>query len=679
MTQIAPPPPATSRHTPEALLDGLNEEQRAAVQHPGGPLLILAGPGSGKTRVICHRIAWLVRSGIAPARHILGITFTNKAANEMRDRLARLLGNRGPTALLSTYHSFCARILRADGARVGVPSDFVVYDAADQIRAARLALEELDLDTDSITPRNLVWQIGQWKNRMRTPEQLRANLEGYRMAQLVDGFDRYERILARADALDFDDLLLRAVTLLREHDAIREKYAARYRHVLVDEYQDTNHAQYELTRLLASGHRNVCAVGDPDQAIYGWRGADIGNIRLFAEHFPELRVVHLERNYRSSGNIVAAAAALIAHNDERAEKTLWTGRAEGAAIEHLRTGSEHDEADAITRIVAAQPAAPRGTAVLYRTNAQSRLIEDALRRAEIPYHIVGNIRFYERKEIKDALAYLKVAVNPHDEVSLRRIINSPPRGIGPRTIEKASGAAAPEAPAGGLFDATEGRTTARRSLWTRLNEGCAAGRLRGTALERMQAFLRLIRTMRDEAAGAGVSAAVEAAIRRSGCLKTLQDENTSEAEDRIDNLMELVSAADDYQQSAGQATLADFVNRQSLLSEADEGDGPSDARVWLMTLHAAKGLEFPTVTIAGVEEGLLPHSRSLDTVSGIEEERRLFYVGITRAMDRLVITTAGFRRRSGGGVSLESRFLDEIRLDVPWPNEDTPDDQIPDP
>ena len=675
MTQLAPAPPTTTLDPPDTLLDGLNDQQRTAVRHPGGPLLILAGPGSGKTRVICHRIAWLVRSRIVRAEHVLGITFTNKAASEMRERLARLIGRRGPGALLSTYHSFCARILRADGTHVGVAPGYVVYDATDQLKAARLAIEELNQDPDSITPRHLVWQIGQWKNRMLKPEHLQAMPEGYRAAQLVECYDRYQKILDKADALDFDDLLLKAVSLLRDHDRVRDRYTARYRHVLVDEYQDTNHAQYELTRLLGRDHRNVCVVGDPDQAIYGWRGADIRNIHQFAEDFPEHTVINLERNYRSSANIVSAAAMLIAHNEDRADKTLWTGRAPGEEIEHLRACSEHDEADTITGIVHTEPAEPRRTAVLYRTNGQSRLIEDSLRRAEIPYHIVGNLRFYERKEIKDALAYLKVIINPHDEVSLRRIINSPARGIGPRTIEKAAGAAPAGEPARTLFAPAE--DTERPSLWTRLNKGCANGRLQGRALERMRKFIRLVRTMRDETADVPIGEAVEAATSRTGYLKTLRNENSTEAEDRIDNLMELVSAADDYQQSTKGPTLADFVNRQSLLSETDEGDGPGDARVWLMTLHAAKGLEFPTVVIAGVEEGLLPHSRSLDTREGVEEERRLFYVGVTRAMDRLVITTAESRRRGNEPRALpESRFLDEIGLGDTW-DDDTPDDQIP--
>ena len=659
---------AVKAATAEQLLEGLNDHQVAAVRHGEGPLLILAGPGSGKTRVIVHRIAWLVRSRIVAADNVLGITFTNKAANEMRSRLAGLLGNRGPTALLTTYHAFCARILRADGRGVDVPPTFVIYDTTDQLKAVRLALDELDLDKDSIRPRSVVWQIGQWKNRMLTPEQLKvtedATEQGYRSKQMIEVFRQYEKILHRSDALDFDDLLLRAVSLLREHETVRTKYARRYQYILVDEYQDTNPAQYELTRLLGRDHRNVCAVGDPDQAIYGWRGADIANIHTFEKDFPERTTVNLERNYRSSGNIVAAAAALISQNDDRVDKTLWTGRATGARLDHLRTDSDHDEAKAIAGIVAAQIEAPRQTAVLYRTNAQSRLIEDALRRAEIPYHIVGNIRFFERKEIKDALAYLKVIVNPHDDISLRRIINSPPRGIGPRSIDRASGKGPGETPTGTLFGppAADGdeQPDGTESLWARLRDGCAKRKLTGTALTKMQGFIEIIDRMRAGARGAAISQTVEATIGHTGYLNIPEDENKREAEDRIDNLMELVAAADDYEETADEPSLADFINRQSLLSEADEGDGPSDARVWMMTLHAAKGLEFPTVVIAGLEEGLLPHSRSVETLSGIEEERRLFYVGITRAMDRLVTTTAVFRRRGGGKSNPESRFLDEI-------------------
>ena len=662
MGQSAPAKQADRPQPRDGLLDGLNEQQRTAVRHTEGPLLILAGPGSGKTRVIVHRIAWLVRSSIVAADNILGITFTNKATNEMQQRLSGLLGNRGPTALLSTYHHFCARILRADGRAINVPAGFVVYDATDQLKAVRLALDELRLDKDSISPRNLLWQIGQWKNHMLTPDELAVTQDGYRNAQIVKCFAQYEKILRRCDALDFDDLLLRTVSLLRKHRTVLEKYTERYRYILVDEYQDTNRAQYELTHLLGREHRNVCAVGDPDQAIYGWRGADIGNIQVFEEDFPERKVVNLERNYRSSANIVAAAAALITRNGDRTDKTLWTGRAHGAEIQHVRTDSDHDEARTISGMVAAQPDIPRQTAVLYRTNAQSRLIEDALRRAEIPYHIVGNIRFYERKEIKDALAYLKVIVNPHDDISLRRIINSPPRGIGPRSIEKAADETPSNTGTGTLFGPEPSTEGEKASLWTRLKRGCAKRQLKGAALAKMAAFIDVIDKMRARARAGAIGRTVEETISQTGYLRVPNEENAAEAQDRVENLMELVAAADDYEEASEDPSLADFINRQSLLSEADEGDGPSDARVWMMTLHAAKGLEFPTVVIAGLEEGLLPHKRSVDTRKGIEEERRLFYVGITRAMDQLMITTAVFRRQSGGHQNPESRFLDEIEL-----------------
>ena len=440
MTQLAPPPPATTHNTPESLLDDLNDKQRTAVRHPGGPLLILAVPGSGKTRAICHRIAWLVRAGSVPADNILGITFTNKAANEMRARLAQLIGNRGPGPLLSTYHAFCARILRADGTHVGVPSTFVIYDTADQLKAARLAIDELDYDKDSIPPRSLVWQIGQWKNRMLTPQELRATEEGYRNAQFVDGFERYEKILHRADALDFDDLLLRAVSLLRHHDRVREKYTARYRHILVDEYQDTNHAQYELTHLLGRDHRNVCAVGDPDQAIYGWRGADIRNIQVFAKDF-------LPNTRSSTSSATTARAGTSSPPRPRSSPTTRTAptRPCGPAAAPAPASSTCAPSPTTTRPTPSPGSSPhspthRGRPPCStgptRSRASSRTRCAAPRS---PTTSSATSASTNARRSRTRLAYLKVIVNPHDDVSLRRIINSPPRGIGPRTIDKAAG------------------------------------------------------------------------------------------------------------------------------------------------------------------------------------------------------------------------------------------------
>ena len=652
----AEPPPA-----PETLLEGLNEEQAAAVRHESGPLLILAGPGSGKTRVICHRIAWLVRRGVVRAGNILGVTFTNKAAGEMRERVEGLLGDDSRGLRLSTYHSLCARMLRSDGRHVDVPEHFVIYDRDDTLKAARLVIKKLDLGEGMASPRSLVTRISTWKNQLRTPDEMAMAAGNHRERKLAEAFDAYQKLLKEADALDFDDLLLYGLALIAGDEGVRRKYAQRFRYILVDEYQDTNDAQYQFTLYLAEKHRNVCAVGDPDQAIYGWRGADVGNIDNFQRDFPEAAVVRLERNYRSSNVIVDTAATLIETNRGRPDKRMWTDRTRGAPIDVISADTDHDEADRICNVVQGEPRRPRQTAVLYRMNAQSRTIEDALRRAEVPYHIVGNIRFYERREIKDALAYLKTVINPNDDVSLRRIINVPPRRIGDRTIEKLAsidGAALGAAPLlGELEDGAD-----PRSLWSRLVHATDNRLLSGAALIRVRGFRELMDKMRRKAADDRVTEAVTAAVNDSGYLQALRAENTEEANERIANLMELVSAAGDYEENAERPSLRDFVDRQSLLSEADEGEGPSEAHVWLMTLHAAKGLEFPTVVIAGVEEGLLPHSRSQESEAEIAEERRLCYVGMTRAMDRLVMTTAAQRRRYGSWETMKpSRFLAEMQ------------------
>ena len=651
-----PPPP------PETLIEGLNDEQRSAVQHENGPLLILAGPGSGKTRVICHRIAWLVRRGVVRAGNILGVTFTNKAAGEMRERVEGLLGDDARGLRLSTYHAFCARMLRSDGRHIDVPQHFVIYDRDDALKAARLVIKKLDLGEGMASPRSLVARISSWKNDSRTPDEMAMQAENHREKKLAEAFDAYQKLLKEADALDFDDLLLYGVALIASDEDVRRKYAERFRYILVDEYQDTNDAQYQLTRYLAEKHRNVCAVGDPDQAIYGWRGADVANIDQFQRDFPEAVVVRLERNYRSSNVIVNTAATLIETNRGRPEKRMWTERTAGAPIDVLCADTDHDEAVRICEVVRAGPPKPRHTAVLYRMNAQSRTIEDALRRAEVPYHIVGNIRFYERREIKDALAYLKAVINPNDDVSLRRIINVPPRRIGDKTIEKLAAVEGGTVTAAPLLGALDGEANDPRSLWSKLVHATDNRLLTGAALIRVRGFRDLMEKMRHRAADERVTEAVTAAVNDSGYLQALRAENTEEANERIANLMELVSAAQDYEENAERPSLRDFVDRQSLLSEADEGEGPSEAHVWLMTLHAAKGLEFPTVVMAGVEEGLLPHSRSQDSETEIAEERRLCYVGMTRAMNRLVMTTAALRRRYGSWETMKpSRFLAEMQ------------------
>ena len=482
----------------------------------------------------------------------------------------------------------------------------------------------------------------------------------HRETILAKAYTKYEQILREARALDFDDLLLNGVALIAGHEKVRQKYADRFRYILVDEYQDTNISQYMLTKSLGEDHRNVCVVGDPDQSIYGWRGAKVENIDLFQEDFKEATVIRLERNYRSSRTIVDSAATLIENNGDRPEKRMWTERQDGTPIEIITTRTDLDEADAILGIIRRTQNKPKEAAVLYRMNAQSRTIEDALRRGEILYHIVGNIRFYERKEIKDTLAYLKVISNPDDDISLRRIINVPPRQIGDKTVEKLANVNAESEMYSPLL-AGIGSNITPRSLWKKIGYAIENRVLTGKPLLRVRHFYNLIQQMRDNVMDGSVGTGVMEIIDRSGYTAALRAENTEEANERLANLMELVSAAHEYEADADRPSLREFVDRQSLLSEADEGDGPSEAQVWLMTLHAAKGLEFPTVIMAGVEEGLLPHSRSLNSNADLREERRLCYVGMTRAMNRLVLTSAETRRRYGKYErNTPSRFLAEL-------------------
>ncbi len=644
-----------------AFLDDLNDEQRAAVVHRDGPLLILAGAGSGKTRVITYRIAYLIGEGHAAPDEVLAVTFTNKAADEMRARVEALVGTDAGRVWLSTFHAFCARLLRREGPHVGLPRDFVIYDTSDQLAAVRQALRELDLDERAFPPRLALARISAAKNRLEGPEALAAG--GYRDAQLARVFERYAALLAAQGALDFDDLLLRTVDLLDRVAPVRERYAGRFRYVLVDEYQDTNRPQYLLIRRLADRHRNVCVVGDPDQSIYAWRGADLRNLLDFERDFPEATVVRLERNYRSTQVILDAATAVIRHNRRRHEKRLWTDRDGGGPVLAYLATDELDEAAFIARIARAAEADDTSgpVAVLYRTNAQSRVIEDALRREGLHYKIVGGIRFYERKEVKDALAYLRLILNPHDDLSFKRVVNVPPRGIGKAVldalaaVEADGGAPPPAAPA--PADAGE----PHRSLWSKLTLALDHGGLAPRARAALGAFRSLVTALREAAGSLGVSGVVARTLDLSGYLESLRGERTEEANERLANLEELVSAAREYELREPEPSLAGFVDRLSLLSEADEEAGAPDARVWLMTLHAAKGLEFPTVVLAGLEEGVLPHSRALEREEDLEEERRLCYVGMTRAQARLVLTHALRRRIFGEYRRMEpSRFLAEL-------------------
>ncbi len=658
-------------------LDDLNPEQRAAAGHVHGPLLILAGAGSGKTRVICHRLAHLIREGHAAPYQVLAVTFTNKAAGEMRRRVEALAGSENPGILrqiwMQTFHAFCARLLRREGARVGLTRDFVIYDSDDQVRAVREVMRRLGIDDKVTRPRNVLSRISDAKNRMERAADLQQAALSRGEEQLAQIYDQYERTLARSKAVDFDDLLLKAVELFDTAADVRQRYGEQFRFVMVDEYQDTNRPQYLLVRHLAAAHRNICVVGDPDQSIYEWRGADVRNILDFESDFPDTTVVRLERNYRSTQVILDAASAVISRNTERKEKRLWTDRTGGDRIVCHRAGDELAEADFIVqRLKTGLGAGDEPLAVLYRTNAQSRAIEGALTRQGVPYRIVGGVRFYERREIKDALAYLKLLLNLDDDVSLRRVINVPARGIGKRVMEGLQGLdeAAPEPDAGPLF-AERQQPAAPGSLWARVVRATEEdGLLPGRAVTVLARFRKMLEALRETARSETASDVLKQMLVETGYLQALRDDASTESRDRLENLNALVSAAVDYEvrneaPDDDRTNLGGFVDQQSLLSEADEVAGAEDARVWLMTLHAAKGLEFPLVVIAGMEDGLFPHARVADDPRALEEERRLCYVGMTRAESRLVLTSARRRLVFGEYHDTEpSRFLFEIPPDA---------------
>ncbi len=647
------------------VLASLNPSQRDAVLHTQGALLILAGAGSGKTRVITVRMAHLVANGHAAPDEVLGVTFTNKAAEEMRHRVEELLGNDCRQMWLSTFHSLCARLLRREAPAIGLTRDFVIYDSSDQLAVVKQALRAADIDDKMLTPRAVLSRISQAKNRLETPADLKSSGWSLRDEQVSKVYETYLRVLNDAGALDFDDLLLKTVDLVETSERVREFYARKFRYILIDEYQDTNRPQYLLIRRLADHHRNLCVVGDPDQSIYKWRGADLRNILDFEHDFPEATIVKLEQNYRSTQVILDAASAVISRNRNRKDKKLWTDKQGGDLIVYVRANDEIEEADYITRAIRETRMADAHptVAVLYRTNAQSRAIEDALMREGIPYKIIGGVRFYERKEIKDLLAYLRLVMNPHDDVSFRRVVNVPARGVGKTVIEALEAVSLDDADHSHapLFAAGLQPTSSSRSLWARLVVGIEKRQVPQRAVVALRGFRDLIVNLTTECAGVSVSVALGLVMDRSGFLKDLRDERSEDAEGRIENLMELVSAAREYETREADASLGGFVDRLSLLSEADEAQGSNDARVWMMTLHAAKGLEFPVVIVAGMEEGLFPHSRALEDEDEVEEERRLCYVGLTRARERLILTSAARRRVFGDYQSTEpSRFLDEI-------------------
>jgi DNA helicase II / ATP-dependent DNA helicase PcrA len=646
----------------------LNPEQREATLHRDGPLLILAGAGSGKTRVITYRIAYLIGDGHAEPGQVLAVTFTNKAAGEMRERVEALIGDEADGVWLSTFHALCARLLRREAPKINLSRDFVIYDSSDQVAVVKQIEKELGIDDKFVPPRQALSRISHARNRMEGPDALRRS-HSLKDEQIARIFERYVTALRDANALDFDDLLLKTVELFETSEQVRQYYAHKFRFVMIDEYQDTNRPQYLLIRRLAEVHRNLAVVGDPDQSIYKWRGADLRNILDFEHDFPEAKIVRLEQNYRSTQVILDAATAVIRQNRNRKDKRLWTDRAGGARIVAFRGTDELEEADFIVRTVKQARAADIDStvAVLFRINAQSRAIEDSLIRENVPYRIIGGVRFYERKEIKDSLAYLKLIINPHDDVSVRRVINVPARGIGKGLMDtlQAIDPAAIDADAPPLLAAGLQEVSSARSLWAKLVYAVDEGKLPSRGVASLRAFRDLINSLASAARQDPVSIIIGKMLDQTGYLKSLRDENSEEANERIENLMELVSAARDYEVREQDASLGGFVDRLSLLSEADEESGNREAKVWLMTLHAAKGLEFPVVVIAGLEEGLFPHARSAEDEEEIEEERRLCYVGMTRAQSQLVVTSAARRRVFGEYQATEpSRFLDEIPAEL---------------
>jgi DNA helicase-2/ATP-dependent DNA helicase PcrA len=640
---------------PEAILEGLNPEQREAVESTEGPLLVLAGAGSGKTRVLTHRIAYLIGVCGIPPENLLAVTFTNKAAGEMRERVRKVLGPGVDSLWVCTFHSACVRILRREAGHLGLSRGFVIYDESDTLAVVKEAQRRHGLDPKVHEPRRLRWRIDQWKNEGYLPARAAERAEDLEAEQAAELYTTYQRLLAENNALDFGDLLVQTAELFDRFPEVLEHYRRRWQYVLVDEYQDTNRVQYRLVHQLAGGHGNLCVVGDPDQSIYAWRGADISNILDFEQDHPAAKVVRLERNYRSTRPILDGASGVIAHNQARKEKRLVTERDGGDPIRLYEAVDERDEAQYAVRgildAVRGEGRAFGQCAIFYRTNAQSRPLEEELLKYDVPYVVVGGVRFYDRAEVKDALAYLRLAVNPADDMAVRRIVNAPPRGIGRTTIEKAADYAVEQGVPllAGLAGAAE------------------AGRL-GRVAPRVRSFLGLLEGLLPEVREAPPSRALALLLERTGYLDHLEGERTPEAQARLENLRELLAGAEDFEASnvdlEDRSPLELFLDQIALVSDVDQADLGSE-RVSLMTAHTAKGLEFPVVFLVGMEEGVFPHSASAGSPAGLEEERRLCYVGMTRAMEQLHLCWARSRRRWGSrSYGVPSRFLDEIPAEV---------------
>lgn len=631
-----------------SLLTGLNKEQQQAVQHTEGPLLILAGAGSGKTKVLTVRIAHLLAQGVNPYE-ILAITFTNKAAKEMKSRVEGLVGDVANRIWLSTFHSFCAKFLRFELDNfLGYNSNFTIYDTSDSQAVIKAALKALNLDDKYYPVGAMIGAISDAKNKLLFASDFRKQARDFYQQKVADVYEYYERELRKNNALDFDDLLLVAVKLLQSNEAVLDKYSKRFRYVMIDEYQDTNHAQYLLAKLLASHWKNIAVVGDADQSIYAWRGADIQNILDFEKDYPNCTSIKLEQNYRSTKIILDAANAVIENNEGRPKKNLWTDKTEGAKIQHFTAQSEHEEAAFIGDTIAKKHdihGVPYGDmAILYRTNAQSRVLEEALIKRALPYTMVGGTKFYDRKEIKDVLAYLRVLYNPFDDLSLLRIINVPKRSIGATTVAK-------------LQDYARANGT---SLFMTLTQLHLVDTIKGKTKEKLEEFGILIFTLVAEMEDKTVLDILESILDQTGYLAQLEESTDPQDQARAENIGELLSVAKDFQDTNPTGTVEDFLEQVALVNDVDSFE-QEESKVTLMTLHAAKGLEFPIVFLGGLEEGLFPHSRTLMNPEEIEEERRLAYVGITRAEKELYISNATTRTVFGRTSSyLPSRFIDEI-------------------
>ncbi len=629
-------------------LTKLNDMQREAVIATDGPLLILAGAGSGKTRVLTHRIAYLLDEKRVFPSKILAITFTNKAAKEMKLRVNRLVGDVSEGMWIGTFHSVCVRIIRKYAEEIGYGSDFVIYDTSDQKTLVKQCMKTLDVNDKQTTDKSIIAKISDAKNAMINPQQFETqNAKDYAYKEAIRVYHLYQRRLKENNAMDFDDLILKAIEILETSRAAREYYQMRFSYVLVDEYQDTNKAQYILVKTISEIYKNICVVGDLDQSIYGWRGADIRNIQDFEMDYKNARTIKLEQNYRSSDIILNAANAVIKNNMNRKDKKLWTDRLNGEKISYYKASNEYDEAAFVASNIVDGIQKHQNQfseyAVLYRTNSQSRVFEDAFRKAKVPYKMFGGLKFYDRKEVKDALSYLRLIQNKQDEIGLLRIINSPKRGIGNKTIEKL----------GELRD--EGDT-----LYSAIAEAIERQEFSKKVTGKLDEFLTIIEKLTDLKESMGVTEILEKVLNETGYLKLLKEENTIESLSRLENLKELVSATAEFERSSETGLLEDFLAEVCLKADID-GMEEEESSVVMMTLHSAKGLEFPNVFLVGVEENIFPSFRSIEDPNALEEERRLAYVGITRAEDKLFISHASMRTQFGKTkVNPVSRFIEEI-------------------